>query len=215
MASRYFKKVTLLFVMVLMASSVFAQTNTTAPKIGYTNLDYLLSLMPDVKQIESELQAYEKQLSGQLESMYQDYQKKMEEYQKGVSSGLMSELVKQEKEKELVGLQGNIKEFEEKAQKDLQKKQVSLLEPVYDKIQKSIDKVAAENGYTYVLNTHADMGGSAIILYARNKDEDISSLVLKDLGVAVPTTNTPTTNTPSTNTPKTNTPTTTTPTKKK
>ncbi|MBX9696827.1 MAG: OmpH family outer membrane protein [Alphaproteobacteria bacterium] len=194
MTSRYFKKVSLLFFMMLLASaSAFAQQ---APKIGYTNLDYLLSLMPEVKQIESELQAYEKQLSTQLESKYQEYQKKMEEYQKGVSSGLMSDLVKQDKEKELVGLQTSIKEFEEKAQQDLQKKQVSLLEPVYDKIQKSIDKVAEANGYTYVLNTHADMGGSAIILYARHKDEDISSLVLKDLGVAVPTTAAPATITP-------------------
>lgn len=196
MTSRFFKKVSIVFLMVLMASSVFAQQ---APKIGYTNLDYLLSLMPDVKQIESELKAYEKQLSGQLESKYQEYQKKMEEYQKGVSSGLMSELVKQDKEKELTTLQGSIKEFEEKAQQDLQKKQVSLLEPVYDKIQKSIDKVAEANGYTYVLNTHADMGGSAIILYARSKDEDISSLVLKDLGVAVPTSNLPATTTPKAN----------------
>ena len=204
MISRYFKKVSLLFCMMLIASSVFAQQ---PPKIGYTNLDYLLGLMPDVKVIESELQAYEKQLSGQLESMYQDYHKKMEEYQKGVSSGLMSELVKQEKEKELVGLQTSIKEFEEKAQKDLQQKQVALLEPVYDKIQKSIDKVAAANGYTYILNTHADMGGSAIILYARNKEEDISSLVLTDLGVAVPKAAVPST------TPKL--PTTTTPANKK
>jgi outer membrane protein len=200
MASRYFKKISIVFLMVLIASSVFAQQT---PKIGYTNLDYLLSLMPDVKQIESELQAYEKQLSGQLESKYQEYQKKMEEYQKGVSSGLMSELVKQDKEKELITLQTSIKEFEEKAQQDLQKKQVSLLEPVYDKIQKSIDKVAEANGYTYVLNTHADMGGSAIILYARSKDEDISSLVLKDLGVTMPAPAAATgTTTPKTTTPK-------------
>lgn len=205
MISHNLKKASLLVVALLFTVGAFAQT-TTAPKIGYTNLDYLLSLMPEVKQVESELQAYEKQLSTQLESKYQEYQKKMEEYQKGASSGLMSELVKQDKEKELVNLQSSIKDFEEKAQQDLQKKQVSLLEPVYDKIQKSIDKVAAANGYTYVLNTHADMGGSAIILYARNKEEDISSLVLKDLGVTTPA---PTTTTPtngSTTTPKTTTP---------
>ncbi|HSZ72043.1 MAG TPA: OmpH family outer membrane protein [Cytophagaceae bacterium] len=186
MISLKLKKASLLVVALLLSVGAFAQT-TTAPKIGYTNLDYLLSLMPEVKQVESELQAYEKQLSTQLESKYQEYQKKMEEYQKGASSGLMSDLVKQDKEKELVNLQTSIKDFEEKAQQDLQKKQVSLLEPIYDKIQKSIDKVAAANGFTYVLNTHADQGGSAIILYARNKEEDISSLVLKDLGVTAPT----------------------------
>lgn len=200
MISHNLKKASFLLVALLFTVGAFAQT-TTAPKIGYTNLDYLLSLMPEVKQVESELQAYEKQLSTQLESKYQEYQKKMEEYQKGASSGLMSELVKQDKEKELVNLQSSIKEFEEKAQQDLQKKQVSLLEPVYDKIQKSIDKVAAANGFTYVLNTHADMGGSAIILYARYKEEDISSLVLKDLGVTTPAPAPTNTTTPKTATP--------------
>jgi outer membrane protein len=189
MISLNLKKASLLVVALLLSIGAFAQT-ASAPKIGYTNLDYLISLMPEVKQVESELQAYEKQLSTQLESKYQEYQKKMEEYQKGASSGLMSDLVKQDKEKELVGLQSSIKDFEEKAQQDLQKKQVSLLEPIYDKIQKSIDKVAAANGFTYVFNTHTDQGGSAIILYARNKEEDISSLVLKDLGVTAPATTT-------------------------
>jgi outer membrane protein len=185
--------------LVALAFIFIAFSSNAQTKIGYTNLDYLLSLMPEVKQIETELQAYEKQLTGQLESKYQEYQKKMEEYQKGVSSGLMSDLVKQDKEKELVNLQNSIKEFEERAQQDLQKKQVTLLEPVYDKVQKTIDKVAAANGYTYILNTHADAGGSAIILFAKNKDEDISNLVLKELGITPPVSGTPTN---STTTPK-------------
>src|ERR1700759_4668313 len=101
MISLNLKKPSLLVVALLLSIGAFAQTTTTT-KVGYTNLDYLISLMPEVKQVESELQAYEKQLSTQLESKYQEYQKKMEEYQKGASSGLMSDLVKQDKEKELV-----------------------------------------------------------------------------------------------------------------
>ena len=162
--------------------SAFAQTAPT--KIGYTNLEQVLSLLPDAKRIESELQTYEKQLKSQMDSKVADFEKKYQEYQKG--SAMMADAVKADKEKELTTLQSSIKEFEETAQASLQKKQVALLEPVLEKIQKSIEKVASENGYTYILSTHADYGGSAIILYAKNKDENITNLVLKDLGVTPP-----------------------------
>ncbi len=164
-----------------LSTGAFAQ-NTT--KIGYTNLEYILSLLPDAKRIESELQVYEKQLKGQMDSKIAEFEKKYAEYEKGKT--MMADPVRLDKEKELTSMQTSIKEFEETAQSSLQKKQVALLEPVLEKIQKSIEKVAAANGFTYILSTHADYGGSAIILYAKNKDEDISNLVLKDLGVTPP-----------------------------
>jgi outer membrane protein len=162
-----------------------AVAQTTPTKIGYTNLEYILSLLPDAKRIESELQTYEKQLKSQMDSKIAEFEKKYQEYEKG--KNIMAEPVRLDKEKELTSMQNSIKEFEETAQSSLQKKQVALLEPVLDKIQKSIEKVAAANGFTYILSTHADYGGSAIILYAKNKEEDISNLVLKDLGVTPPT----------------------------
>ncbi len=178
------KLMLILAIALITGFSAIAQTTPT--KIGYTNLEYILSLLPDAKRIESELQTYEKQLKSQMDSKVAEFEKKYQDYDKGSKSGLMSDVVKADKEKELTGLQASIKEFEETAQSSLQKKQVALLEPVLEKIQKSIEKVAAANSFTYVLSTHADYGGSAIILYAKNKDEDISNLVLKDLGVTPP-----------------------------
>jgi outer membrane protein len=176
-------KLILLVAMVLMAGfNTFAQT--AALKIGYTNLEQILGLLPDAKRIESELQTYEKQLKTQLDSKIAEFEKKYKDYEAG--KGLMADAVRMDKEKELTGLQSSIREFEETAQTSLQKKQVDLLEPVIERIRKSIEKVGAANGYTYILSTHADYAGSAIILYAKNKDEDITNLVLKDLGVTPP-----------------------------
>jgi outer membrane protein len=181
-------KLILLVAIVLMTGfSAFAQTTPTTAvplKIGYTNLEQILGLLPDAKRIESELQTYEKQLKAQLDSKIAEFEKKYKDYDAGKS--LMAEPVRLDKEKELTALQTSIREFEETAQNSLQKKQVTLLEPVIERIQKSIEKVAAANGYTYILSTHADYAGSAIILYRRNADEDITNLVLKDLGVTPP-----------------------------
>lgn len=176
----------MLILAIALITGFSAMAQTTPTKIGYTNLEYILSLLPDAKRIESELQTYEKQLKSQMDSKVAEFEKKYTDYDKASKSGLMSDVVKADKEKELTGLQASIKEFEETAQSSLQKKQVALLEPVLEKIQKSIGKVADANGFSYVLSTHADYGGSAIILYAKNKDEDVTNLVLKDLGVIPP-----------------------------
>ncbi len=167
----------LLAVFFLGSVSVFAQT----PKIGYTNLEYILAQLPEAKQIESQLKEFEKQLQNQLQSKYTEYEQKLDTYRKGQAT--MAEIVKQDKEQELLSLQNNIREFEEKAQSEMQNKQIALLEPVLNKIQKAIDKVAEENSYTYILSTHTEMGSSAIILYAKNLEDNISDKVLQALGV--------------------------------
>lgn len=159
----------------------FSQTFAQNVKIGYTNLEYILAQLPESKQVETQLKEFEKQLQSSLQTKYTEYEQKLDTYRRGQAT--MPEIVKQDKEQELVNLQNSIREFEEKAQGEMQKKQVELLEPVLNKVQKSIDKVAEANGFTYVLSTHTDMGGSAIILYAKNKEDNISDLVLKDLGI--------------------------------
>ena len=179
-------KIIVLVALALITSfGAFSQNSaTTSLKLGYTNLEQILGLLPDAKRIENELQTYEKQLKSQMDSKVAEFEKKYKDYEAGKS--LMADPVRLDKEKELTGLQTSIREFEETAQSSLQKKQVALLEPVIAKIQKSIEKVADANGYSYILSTHADYAGSAIILYVRSKEDDITNLVLKDLGVTPP-----------------------------
>ncbi|KUG06273.1 OmpH family outer membrane protein [Solirubrum puertoriconensis] len=155
-------------------------TASASLKIGYTNVDYVLSQMPESRQIESQLKDYSTQLENQLKTKYQDYQTKAEAYQKGAAT--MSDPVRADKEKELTNLQQSIQEFQRNAESSVQQKQQQLLKPVYDKLQKTIDVVADKNGYTYVFNSDAGFGTTPILLHGP-KDGDISDLVLKEMGV--------------------------------
>ncbi|WP_223831349.1 OmpH family outer membrane protein [Hymenobacter duratus] len=155
-----------------------AATTTSGPlKIGYTSVEYVLSQMPESKQIESDLKAFSTQLENQLKSKYQEYQTKAEAYQKGGST--MTDVVRADKEKELTNMQQSIQEFQRSADQSLQQKQQTLLKPALDKLQKTIDLVADENGYTYVLNSD---GASPVLLHGP-KEGDISDLILKKMGV--------------------------------
>jgi outer membrane protein len=165
----------------LLTAGTLAATSAQAQaplKIGYTDVQYVLAQMPESKQIESDLKAYNTQLEAQLKSKYADYQSKGEAYQKAAST--MTDVVKADKEKELQALQQSIQEFQRSAEQSLQQKQQTLLKPALDKLQKNIDAVADENGFTYVFNS--DGGGSPLLLHAPT-DGNISDLVLKKMGI--------------------------------
>ena len=153
-------------------------------KIGYTNADYILSLMPEAKQIESELATYETQLQNQLQSKYEEFQAKAADYQQ--NAGTMIDAVRADRETELQNMQTEIQKFEQQAQNSLNNKRNQLVGPAYEKIGTAIEQVAKENGYTHVLSSGSAV--SNVLLYAREED-NISDLVLKKLGIDPPTEN--------------------------
>ncbi|WP_205500528.1 OmpH family outer membrane protein [Rufibacter psychrotolerans] len=158
------------FLLVSVAS--FAQTGTV--KVGYTNANYIISQLPESRQIESDLKAHSSQLEKELQNKYKSYQEKVEAYKKGAPT--MTDVVRADREKELTTLQASIEEFQRNADASLQKKEQAALEPVMNKIQKSIDKVAKENGYTHIFTAEA-------LLYGPEDGNTFTELVLKDLGV--------------------------------
>jgi outer membrane protein len=176
-----------------------SMAQTAAPlKIGYTSVEYVLSQMPESKQIESQLKDYSTQLKNQLDAKQNDFRTKLEAYQKGGAT--MPDPVKADKEKELQNLQQSMQEFQQNAEASLQQKQQALLKPALDKLQKNIDAVADENGFTYILNSD---GASPVLLHGP-KDGDVSDLILKKMGItpgaapaAAPKVTTPATTTPS------------------
>ena len=133
----------------LLTAGTLAATSAQAQaplKIGYTDVQYVLAQMPESKQIESDLKVYNTQLEGQLKSKSADLETKYKAYQQGEAT--MTDIVKADKQKEMQGMQQSIQEFQQSAQQSLQQKQQTLLKPALDKLQKNIDAVATENGFT-------------------------------------------------------------------
>lgn len=170
----------LLIVAIGCLAAFTANAQSTELKIGYTNVDYILSKLPEAKQIESDLKTHEEQLGTQLQSKMKEFEEKYKTFME--TQETLTPVVRNDKQTELQTLQANIQKFQQEAEKSLQQKQVELLKPAYDKIQNSINQVAKENGYTHVFSN--DAGGVPILLYATEQD-DISNLVLANLGVSV------------------------------
>ena len=172
-----------IFILAFLAAAVSAEAQDAGLKIGYTNAEYILSNMPEAKEIEAELKDYEKQLSTQLQSKSTDFDAKVQEYQR-TGENMIPE-VRADKERELQSLQQSIQKFQQDAQTSLQRKQGELLQPAFDKIQTAIDAVAKANNYTQIFNSGQPEVGLNILLYGRDED-NISDLVLKQLGIEPP-----------------------------
>ncbi|UBM60100.1 OmpH family outer membrane protein [Marinilongibacter aquaticus] len=152
-------------------------------KIGYTNIDYILTNIPDSKEVQSKLATEQAQYKKLLDEKIGDFQKNYEDYQKNAAT--MTPVIRQDKEKSLQTAQEAIQEFQQNSEAALQRKQQELLAPVMDKIQGAIDAVAKANGYTYVLNSDAGYGTTPVVLVAPDGD-NITDLVFKQLGVEPP-----------------------------
>ncbi len=169
---------TFLFIVAMSFCSVVAQAQTTSTKIGYADVDYIFSQMPEAKQIDTELKSLQTQLKNQIEAKAAEFQKKYQDYTQNINT--MLEAVRLNTERELQQLQQNLQKLQEDAQVTIQNKNNQLMQPVYDKMGKAITDTAKENGFSMVLSQQ--IGGLDVVLYA-DEASDISDLVLKKLGV--------------------------------
>jgi len=167
-----------LFLVLGLGAAHLSQAQTASVKIGYADVDYIFSQLPESKAIEAELKSTQAQLKNQIDAKYQDFQKKLADYNANLNT--MLDAVRQNTERELQQMQQNIEKLQADAQTTIQTKQTQLMDPVYKKVGKGIEDVAKENGFTFVLNQQ--IGGLDVILYGDEK-MDISDMVLKKLGV--------------------------------
>lgn len=157
---------------------IAATVNVQAQKIGFTNVQGILALMPESKQIDSELQAYERQLTNKLSATRQGFQSQLQQYQQ--NSANMTAEARQAREKELRDLQATIQQEQAEAQANLRRKEQELLNPALKKIEATIKKVAKANGYTHILTQEA------FLFIEDEENANITDMVLKEMGITPP-----------------------------
>lgn len=152
------------------------KNNTGEPVVAHINTVEILEAMPETSKAEQELNAYYEELGQQLNSMAEEYRKKVQEYEEQQDS--LSELMKKTKQNEILDMQNRIQAFQENADKEYANKQASLYTPIREKLQKAISAVTREQGYTYMMDIT-----SGAIVYIGDDAIDATPLVKKKLGL--------------------------------
>jgi outer membrane protein len=163
------KKTILMFFAIFCIATI--STNAQG-KYGHINSQEVMKSMPGIDSLQIKIQDFQQELQTTYQTMVDEFNNKKEAFDK--QAGTMTSSVRKMKEDELYTLQNRIVEFQNNVQTDIEEKQFILLKPYQDKLQKAIDEVAKEKGFTYIFDTQ-------ILLYSGG--EDITPLVKAKLGI--------------------------------
>lgn len=168
------------FVVILAITGLFAFANNAQAqiKIGYINVENVLSLMPEVGKLDSLLSRYQQDsINPQYASLIQTYQYKDSVYKDTIKPPPAA--VKKQLEEELPQLINTIQNWQQIVNQAMEAKQNEMLAPLYRKIYDAIRAVAKEKGYTHVINKDN-------LLVAPDADDMIAAVAAK-LKLTLPT----------------------------
>lgn len=157
--------------MLFVATTSFVNAQS---KIAHIDVTQLLAVMPEMKAAEAELKKLQETYNADIQASMTEYRNKLTQYQNEAPSKS-----KEENEKRAVELQGfekNIGDAQQAAQQEFQKKQGELFAPISEKAKAAIEKVAAAQGFDYVMDSQPQAG----LIVAKGKD--LLADVRKELG---------------------------------
>ena len=146
----------------------------TAEKIGHINSQEIMAIMPETKKMAHDLDSIQTMYENQLANMQEEFNKKLAEFQQQQAS--MSQGVREYRQQEIARMEQGIQEFYQTVQKELQTKQVELLQPIQNKLLEAINKVAAAQACTYVVDRVS-------VLYVGADATDLTPAVRAELGI--------------------------------
>lgn len=166
------KKILFVISIVLISASSMAQS-----KIGTIDAEYIISQMPEMNQVNQDLETYGSELQTDMENNIKEYEALVKVYQEGNKD--FTDEDKRTKENEIISLENDIKGFRQKANVMMQMKRSELTEPLYGKVNEAMITVISEEGFTHILHAGSnDLAFSA-------EESDITGKVIEKLGLQV------------------------------
>ncbi|MEL7363985.1 MAG: OmpH family outer membrane protein [Bacteroidota bacterium] len=152
-------------------------------KIGYLDPELLITLMPEARDIQAQLEERFEADEQELVAMQQTLAERLQDYEQ--NAAVLNDEARQQREQELRTLQQELQQQQLQKRQALQQQQVELIQPLYDKIQAAIDEVASAQELTLVLSVQAN--SAAVVLYASQNAIDLTQPVAERLGISLTT----------------------------
>jgi len=147
------------------------QTINAQAKIAHVDVRDVMTKMPAVLDAQNQLKKLSDTYTAEYKTMVDEYQAKLKKYD--TEAATVTDAVNQTRQQEVQDMAKRIGDYQDTAQKDLQKKEGDLMKPITEKVKASIQKVGKAKGYQYVLN-------ATDLLLADGPD--LTADVKKDLG---------------------------------
>ena len=166
---KIFRKLTAAFLLLFVTMTATAQS-----KIAHIDSQTLISEMPEVQEVQAQLEKLQKTYATEIDASMKEYQTKLQTYSADAEN--QTQVTNDARSKEIAGMEQNIQQYQQTASQDIQKKRADLLRPLIEKAREAIQKVARAQGFDYVIDSSP---GQALILF---DGKDLMEDVKKELG---------------------------------
>lgn len=162
-----FLKIAILFIGI----TSFAQS-----KVGVADIEYIVSQMPEMEEVQEEIKAYAIQLDTDFNVKLSEYNELQDAYEKGKDN--FGEEERKQKQMELMEKENDIQKFQKNGLQLMEIKRQEIYRPLYKKVGVALNKVAEEQKYTYVTKVDQDM------VYL-DSNYDLTDAILTEMGIEI------------------------------
>lgn len=145
-------------------------------KVGTVDSDYILSSLPELEEVQDNIETYGGELDSQFKEMVTNYQGKVQEFESLTDT--VSDADRRAKQDVIMGIEQDIQKFRQNSQQLIQIRRNELMRPLYTKIGTAINEVAKKQGYTQILT----LGNSVAYFDPKN---DITQAVADNLEITL------------------------------
>lgn len=170
-----FKKASILFLLCLMGTSIYAQKRSV--RIGYIDTEYILENVTEYSnanaQLDSKIQQWKSEIEKRLTEL-EDQKKQLNNERILLTNELISE-----REEDLQIIEKEILDYQQKRfgpNGDLMIQKQQLIQPIQDQIFAAVQEIAASKKYDFIFDKSADV----VMLYSADR-YDISEQVLRTI----------------------------------
>ncbi len=137
----------------ILAALIALPMSAFAQKFAHVNSATIIQAMPEYTTAQTELQTLGKSYQDELKRLQDEFDSKLEDYQKNGAS--LPDATKQRREQELTDLQQRYQQYAQTADQEMSKAQSEKMQLISDKISKAIQEVGTSGGYVYVMDVTA------------------------------------------------------------
>ena len=167
----YIKTITFKNILFLSVMALFF-TSCTQEKTAYVNNTELIQSYQKMKDAKKEFEDRNEILSKRLDSIANNFQQQVLEYQQNFES--MKQAERKQEEERLIGLRQKIEEQQRKESQALEIESQEKADELIEEVRKKVEKYGEEQDYTYIFGSNE----SANILYAK-RGKDITLEVIE------------------------------------
>jgi outer membrane protein len=166
-------------IFILLVLSILCRSVACAQKIGYTDMEFITSKMPEYQLAQTEMKKFSEKWAKEISDKFVEIDRMQRAYM--AEEILLTEDLKRKrqneiKEKELEAGEYNSKIFGMEGL--LFEKKKELMKPVLEKVQRAVTKVCSQRRLDFMFDKSSDIG----MLYT-NPKHDYSDYVMEELGI--------------------------------